>query len=94
MTGRISEMLSGSRHGGRGTSFDRDKKRLRLVRDTHRENYALTGRISELLSSSTHGGPGRGFDKDKNISTVWFQTTVTVFVVACDNCPGQGRMCT
>ena len=94
MIGRISEMLSGSRHGGRGTGFDKDKKKLCLVLDRHRRNYALTGRISELLSGSRHGGPGTGFDKDKNTSGVWFQTTVTAFVVAWDNCPSQGRMCT
>ena len=66
MTGRISEMLSGFRHGVRGTGFDRNEKKLRLVPDTHRENYALTGRISELLSGSRHGGPGTGFDRDRH----------------------------
>ena len=94
LTGRISEMWSGSRHGGRGTGFDRDKKKWCLVPDAHRPNYALTGRISVLLSGSRHGGPGTGFDGDKNTSSVWFQTTVTALVVAWDNCPGQGRMCT
>ena len=94
MTGRISEMLSGSSHGGRGTGFDRDKKKLCLVPHTNRRNYALTGRISELLSGSKHGGPGTGFDRDKNTSGVWFQTTLTAFVVAWDNFRGQGRMCT
>ena len=94
MTGRMSEMFSGSKNGGRGTGFDRDKKKSCLVSDTTRRNYALTGRISELLSGSRHGGPGTGFDRDKNTSGVWLQTTMTAFVAAWDNFPGQGRMCT
>ena len=64
-TGRISDMLSGSRHGGLGTGFDRGKKKLCLVPDTNRRNSALSGRISERLSGSRHGGPGTGFDRDK-----------------------------
>ena len=94
MTGCISDMLSGSKHGGRDTGFDRDKKKVCLVPGTNRRNYALTGRISELLYGSRHGGPGTGFDRDKNTSGVWLQTTVTAFVVAWDNFPGRGRMCT
>ena len=70
------------------------KKKLCLVPDTHRRNYAVTSRISELLSGSRHGGPGTGFDRGKNTSGVWFETTVTASVVAWDNCPGQGRICT
>ena len=88
VTGRTSVMLFGSRHGGPGTGFDRDKTKVCLVRDTNRRNSALTGRISELLSGPRHGGLGTGFDRDENASGVWFQTTVTTFVVAWDNLPG------
>ena len=78
MTGRISEMLSGSKHAGPGTGFHRDEKKVCLVPETNRRK----GLISELLSGSRHGGPGIGFDRDKNTLRVWFQTTVTAFIVA------------
>ena len=46
MTGRISEMLSGSRHGGRGTGFDRDKKKV-VSGSRHKQEEFCFARLNQ-----------------------------------------------